>query len=147
MFLETKKLKYFNLGKEGSLFEALRSDDSFYGGKFGQNLVSVVAPGVKKGLHLHKEQTEYTTCVQGNLLYVAIKKKGKKFLLERHILGEKERIMIKMPPGIWHGYTALEGKSAIVLHTMDKPYDPLNPDTLEKDPDSFFKECGNIWEV
>lgn len=139
--IDVKELKSF-FDDEGELFETLRADDSFYGGTFGQNLVSIVNPGIIKGFHKHREQTEYTTCAKGNILYIAVTEiHKKKPLIQKFIIGEENRILIKTPPGIWHGYKALNDKEAIVLYTMDKPYDPNNTDILDKDPFAF----GDIW--
>ena len=140
MEIELKKLKSF-IDKEGELFEVLRSDDFLYEGKFGQNLVSIVKPGIIKGLHFHEKQTEYTTCIKGNILYVAIKETKGSPLIEKFQIGESNRIMIKTSPGLWHGYKVLGNSEAVILYTMNRPYDPKNTDTLEKDP-YFF---GDIW--
>jgi len=128
---------------EGELFETLRSDDDLFSGKFGQNLISIVKPGIIKGLHLHRDQTEYTTCLKGNILYLAIKEEEGNTEVWKEIIGEKNRILVKTPPGIWHGYTPLDEKEAIILYTMDRPYDAKNPDTLERATNYF----GNIWQV
>ena len=129
--IEIKELRSF-FDADGELFETLRVDDSMFNGKFGQNLVSIVKPGIIKGLHLHHQQIEYTTCLKGNILYVAITETQEKPLIEKFIMGEENRILIKTPPGIWHGYTPLNNREAVVLYTMDCPYNPKNTDTEEK---------------
>ena len=141
--VEIKELKVFDLGEEGRLFETLRSDDKLYEGKFGQNLISEVNPGVIKGLHKHNKQTEYTTCVSGNILYVAVKENKNGVEIKKFVIGERNPIMIKTPPGIWHGYTPLDGKKALILYTMDRAYNPKDTDTEEKDVMSF----GDVWKI
>lgn len=141
--IQIKNLKSF-FDADGELFETLRSDDPFYGGNFGQNLISIVKPGVIKGLHLHHNQVEYTTCIKGNILYVAIEEnQNSPPNIEKFVIGESSRLLIKTPPGIWHGYTPLNNQEAVILYTMNKPYDPKDPDTEEKDVLSF----GNIWTL
>lgn len=141
--LTIKPLRIFE-DKEGKLFETLRADDDIFGGKFGQNLVSFVKPGVVKGFHLHHKQTEYTTCIKGDILYVAIRKVAKKKLeMERIFIGERNPKLIRTDPGIWHGYTPLNREGAIVLYTMDKPYNPKDTDTEDKSPYAFG---GKIWD-
>ncbi len=139
--IEIKKLKVFDLGDEGNLFETLRDDDEIYQGKFGQNLISFVNPGIKKGLHKHDKQTEYTTCIKGNLLYVAIKETPKGPIIEKIPIGEKNMLMIKTPPGVWHGYTPIGNEQAVLVYTMDRAYNSEDPDTDEKDVYSF----GDVW--
>jgi len=125
---------------EGRLFETLRADDPLFQGKFGQNLVSFVKYGVIKGLHLHHKQTEYTTCIQGKILYAAVRESEKQ-VIEKIILDSKEPLLIRTDPGIWHGYTPLTKCGAIVLYTMDRPYNRRDTDIKDKSPHAF----GNIW--
>lgn len=139
--LETKKLKVFE-DEEGRLFETLRADDSIFEGEFGQNLVSVIKPGVIKGLHIHEKTVEYTTCVKGDILYVAIKD-GEKPEIEKIVIGESNMVMLKTPVNIWHGYVPLYGKEAVVLYSMNHPYDPDNPDIDDKDPHAFGEDIWN----
>ena len=56
------------------------------------------------------------------------------------MLDGKNPILIKVPPGIWHGYKAIEG-DAVLIHVMNTTYNPK--DTEEKDPLSF----GDIWDM
>lgn len=141
--IEIKNLKLIRLGKEGGICEVLRSDDLLFAGKFGQNLISFVNPRIIKGMHLHHHQTEYTTCIKGNILYVAITGGPTNPQIEKFIIGEKNRILIKTPPETWHGYKVLGRKEAIVLYAMDKPYNSKDTDTEEEDP-MFF---GDIWHL
>jgi len=120
----------------GYLFEGLRADDALFEGEFGQCLISIVHNGVIKGFHKHKKQVDYTLCAKGKAIYaVSDGKEIKKFLLDG-----KNPILIKVPPGIWHGYKAIEG-DAVLIHVMNTTYNPK--DTEEKDPLSF----GDIWDM
>ncbi len=138
--ISIKRLNPF-LDNEGELFEALRADDSLFDGAFGQNLVSIVKPNVIKGFHRHERQKEYTTCIKGNILYVAVTETPKEPLIQKFLIGEDNRILIMTPPGIWHGYKALD-KEAVVLYTMNRPYNPADTDTAERDPLAF----GKVWD-
>lgn len=138
MSLDKIKIKKLIIHEDdrGYLFEGLRKDDSLYDGTFGQCLVSIVYPGVTKGLHKHTRQTDYTLCASGRALYIATDGKNVKKL----ILDSKKPVLIKVPPGIWHGYKALDNE-AMIIHIMDITYDP--EDTEEKDPNAF----GDIWKI
>lgn len=141
--VELKELKVWS-NDQGYLFETVRNDDKLFDGKFGQVLVSVVYYGVIKGLHKHNFQTDYTTCIKGSIKYcVANKIDENKVDIKTYIIGEKNPILIKVSPGIWHGYTPIGNKDAIVLHLMDKVYDPSNQDTEKIDPFTF----GDVWTV
>ena len=141
--VEVKPLKVF-ANDQGYLFETIRSDDKFYGGEFGQILMSEIYPGVIKGFHLHEKHDEYTVCVKGNLKYVAVKEypDGSK-KINTFVIGEKNPVAIKVPRGVWHGYMPLESKSATLMYLMGRPFDPKDPDTQEKDVFHF----GDVWTV
>src|SRR3989344_3871915 len=131
--VEFKDLKIF-VNDQGYLFETVRNDDRIFDKKFGQVLVSVLYPGTIKGLHLHHKQTDYTTCIKGNIKYVVAKEKENgETEVKTYILGENNRKLIKTPPEHWHGYMPLGNQEAIVLHLMDKPFDVNGPDTERKD--------------
>ncbi len=140
--VEIKKLSIF-ANDQGYLFETIRSDDKIYEGKFGQVLISEIYPGVIKGFHLHEKQTEYTTCLKGNIKYIIVKETKDKPIINTFIIGEKNPIIIKTPQGVWHGYTPLQNKSATLMYLMDKPYNINDKDTLEKDVFAF----GDLWTV
>ncbi len=141
--VETKNLKIF-ANDQGYLFEVLKNNDPLFEGEYGQSLISVIYPGVIKGLHLHEKQIDYTACIKGNIKYVSIKEKedGTREV-KTFIIGERNPILIKTPPGVWHGYTPLSNQEAVIMHIMNKPYDPKNDDTKRKDPYEF----GDIWTV
>ena len=145
--LEIKPLRVFK-DKEGHAFETLRNDDSMFEGKFGQNFLSFTFPGVIKGLHKHERLIEYTTCIRGNILFVVIKEPsnpedGEKPIIERIKMGEDNMVLVKTPPGVWHGYIALPGSDTIVLYTMDTAYDPSQVDQETKDAYAF----GDVWKL
>ncbi len=140
--IEIKPLKIF-ANDQGYLFETLRIDDKIFDNKFGQNLISVIYPKTIKGLHKHEKQTDYTTCIKGNLKYIAIKQTQEGPKIQTFITGEKNPILIKCPPGIWHGYTSVGNQEAVILHTIDNTYNPHDDDTQRKDPFEF----GDIWSV
>ena len=140
--IEIKKLKVFE-DKEGKAYETLRSDDQIFNGLFGQNFLSHTKPGVIKGLHYHKYLTEYTTCIKGNILYVAIKETSEGNIIQKIPMGENNMVLVKNSPGVWHGYIALPGSDTTVLYTMDKAYDQNNIDQETKDPYYF----GDVWKL
>ncbi len=58
-----KKLKLIP-DERGYLMEMLRADDPFFQ-KFGQVYLTVAYPGVVKGWHYHKVQTDHFVAVSG----------------------------------------------------------------------------------
>ena len=61
--VKTKKLRVIP-DERGYLMEMLRPDWEEYD-KFGQVYITAVYPGVVKGWHYHKIQTDHFICVQG----------------------------------------------------------------------------------
>ena len=147
MTLEIKYLREFVKDKEGILFETLRSDDRIFDGKFGQNLVSILNPGEGmtfiKGFHLHEKTTEYTTCISGSILYIGVDTRTTPIKIEKVVMGDRNRALVKTLPGTWHGYMNLNKQPAVVLYTMDRPYNPNNTDIQSADPFEF----GDIWTI
>ncbi len=136
--------KLDNFANDQGYLISIRKDEKIFDGKVGQVLVSVIYPGVIKGLHLHKKQTDYTTCIKGNIKYIAIKEKEDGTIETKTlIIGERNQILIKTPPGTWHGYIPLSNQEAVILHLMDKEYNPEEDDTQRRDPFYF----GDVWSV
>ena len=52
--------------ERGWLTEILRCDEEIYE-KFGQVYLTTAYPGVVKAWHYHKKQTDYFTCISGNM--------------------------------------------------------------------------------
>ena len=62
--------------------------------------------------------------------------------LETYILSERKPALLVVPPGIWHGWMALEDET-IVLATGSEIYDQDEPDEVRVSPDLF----GDVWTV
>lgn len=140
MEIETKTLNIF-LDDRGYLFEALRKDDKLFSGIFGQVTVSTIFPGVIKAWHRHYKQTDYTFCVSGNLKLLLAQEKGASVEIKEFYLGEKKPLLVKIPPGIWHGYTPLGNKKATIVYLTDTTYNPN--DEERKD----WRAFGDVWAV
>jgi dTDP-4-dehydrorhamnose 3,5-epimerase len=138
MYIEQKELDLFRDDK--GYLVSFRSDDKIFNGKFGQSLVSFIYPNVIKGFHLHKKQTDFSACIKGNVRYVAIKEDEQGIDITTMIIGESNPVLIKIPPGLWHGYMALDGE-AVMMHAMDEIFNSNNEDTERRDPYYF----GDLW--
>ena len=70
--------------------------------------------------HKHNLQTDYWTCIKGSFkVGLATKEDGCRF----EYLSEKNPRVLKIPPGIYHGYKCLEPGS-ILLYYVTRKYDP-----------------------
>jgi dTDP-4-dehydrorhamnose 3,5-epimerase-like enzyme len=70
--------------------------------------------------HKHDIQTDYWYCIKGSFkVGLATHKEGAKF----EYLSDKNLRVLKIPPGIYHGYKALEPNS-VLLYYLSKKYNP-----------------------
>ena len=124
--------------ERGFVMELLRCDDEIYRG-FGQVYLSVAYPGVVKGWHYHKAQTDYFTVVKGMLKVVLFdlretsKTRGE---INEFFIGEKNPILLVIPPMVAHGVKAVGSEPGYLINCPDKPYDRSKPDECRIDPHS-----------
>lgn len=125
--VEMKKL-IVHKDKRGFFCELIRRSDAFFKNcQFAQLSHSMSRKGVLKAWHLHKKQTDWMYCACGDIklaLYdVREKSKTYKELVEIK-MGEKfGRKVVKIPPGVVHGYKVINGP-AQMIYLMDREYDP-----------------------
>ncbi len=114
----------------GRLFEVLRNDDPHFQ-KFGQAYVTTTYPGVVKAWHRHQRQDDYFCVVSGMLKLVMIDDRVEspsRGAVQEVWLGDYKPRLVIVPRGVWHGWTALGDKEAIVLNLVTERYDHAHPD-------------------
>jgi len=94
--------------ERGYLMEMLRADDGIFD-KFGQVYLSVGYPGVVKGWHYHKVQTDYFTIVKGMMKVV-------------------------LYDGRLHGMKAIGNEPGYLVNCPTEPYRYDEPDEFRVDP-------------
>jgi dTDP-4-dehydrorhamnose 3,5-epimerase len=122
--------------ERGVLTEILRSDDPEYE-RFGQLYVTTTYPGVVKGWHYHVEQTDMICCVSGELkvaLYDAREGSGTRGVVNEVFCGDSNRLLVKVPKGVHHGWKCVGEHTAIVLNAPDRAYNYDAPDEHRTDP-------------
>jgi len=132
-----KKLKVIP-DERGFVMEMLRCDDDIFK-KFGQVYLSVAYPGVVKGWHYHKLQTDYFTVVKGMLKVVLFdqrensKTRGE---VNQFFMGEKNPILLVVPPLVVHGVKVVGNEAGYLVNCPDMPYNHSHPDEYRIDPHS-----------
>jgi len=110
----------------GFFCELIRQSDDFFQTKFGQLSHSLAKKGVFKAWHLHKKQTDWTYCATGKIKLVLYDTRQKsstfKELTEMN-LGKNHRQVVKIPPGVAHGYKVVQD-SANIIYLMNREYNP-----------------------
>jgi dTDP-4-dehydrorhamnose 3,5-epimerase len=135
--IETKKLRVMT-DERGWLMEILRGDDKLFQ-KFGQVYLTTAYPGVVKAWHYHKKQTDNCTCIKGMMklvLYDDRDESPTKGEVNEFFIGDKNPMLICIPPGIYHGFKAMGGKTAYFLNIPTELYNYNEPDEYRLPPDT-----------
>jgi dTDP-4-dehydrorhamnose 3,5-epimerase len=142
--VKTKKLRVIP-DERGWLMEILRADDEIFE-KFGQVYLTTAYPGVVKAWHYHKKQTDNFTCIRGMMkvaLYDAREESSTYKEINEFFVGEKNPILISVPPGVYHGFKAIGTETAYFLSIPSLPYNYEEPDEYRLPPDT--KEIPYDW--
>lgn len=132
-----KKLKVIP-DERGWLMEILRCDDDLFE-KFGQVYLTTAYPGVVKAWHYHKKQFDNFTCIYGMMkvvLYDSREDSSTYKEINEFFIGEKNPLLIKVPPLVYHGFKAIGTKTAYFLSVPTEPYNYENPDEYRLPPDT-----------
>jgi len=122
--------------ERGYLMEMLRSDDPFFQ-KFGQCYLSVAYPGIVKGWHYHKKQTDHFVIVKGMMKVVLYDERDgspTKGQINEFFMGEKNPILVVIPNNVWHGMKCIGTEPAMLVNTPTESYNYADPDEVRADP-------------
>lgn len=127
--VQVKKLRLIP-DERGFLMEMLRNDWPEFD-KFAQSYVTACYPGVIKAWHYHKKQWDHFVCVHGMAKVVLYDPREgsstKGFVNEFHI-GLLNPMLIKIPPMVYHGFTAEGNQPALIVNFPTELYDYAQPD-------------------
>ena len=139
-----KKLKSI-VDERGLLMEILRSDESIFD-RFGQCYVTVVHPGIVKGWHYHKKQFDHFCCLQGTakvVLYDGREDSKTHQEVNEFILSLDSPLLVKIPPYVFHGFTAVGDEDAMILNLPTELYHYNEPDEFRENP--FSEKIPYDW--
>lgn len=141
----TKPLKVIP-DERGRLMEILRADDPLFE-KFGQVYMTTTYPGVVKGWHYHKIQSDHFAVVFGMIKLVLWDARDEALghgyvgprsatagLVNEFFIGEHNPLLVKIPPFIMHGFKGIGEREAIVINTPTEPYNYATPDEYRLAP-------------
>jgi dTDP-4-dehydrorhamnose 3,5-epimerase len=112
--------------ERGMVMHMLKASDPHFE-KFGEIYFSVVYPGAIKAWHLHSRMTINYAVVDGSIkLVVFDQRPGSKTKGQLHeiYVGQVNYQLVRVPPGVVNGFTAVGGQRAIVANCADIPHDP-----------------------
>ena len=131
--------------ERGFVMRMLRADDPHFT-RFGEIYFSVIYPGIIKGWHLHSRMTINYAVVQGNIKLVLYDQRqdSKTYReLQEIVFGQINYQLVRVPPGVVNGFTAVGGDGAVVANCADIPHDPTEITRI----DPFTASIPYDWKV
>lgn len=129
----------------GYLIEILRATDEHFT-KFGQvYIVGDVARGTIRAWHKHEVLWDWFFISHGTAKFGLRDDRPESPTyeqLETVVLGQRNPSLLAVPPGVYHGWMALEDDTQLIS-TASEVYNREQPDEVRVPPDSF----GYQWEV
>jgi len=105
----------------------------------GQVFQRVLDPGLVTGWHAHVRTTDRLFCAAGRIrltLYDGRRSTATSGAVWQRVFGQERPMIVVVPPGVWHGVTALGQTPAIILNLVDRAYAYDHPDHERLPPDS-----------
>jgi len=110
----------------GAVLHMLRNDSEDFTG-FGECYFSEIFTGAVKAWKLHEKQTQLLSVPVGKVRFVLYDdragspSKGEAEIVELGRPDDYSRIRI--PPGIWYGFTCISDTNALIVNCADLPFD------------------------
>ena len=90
-----------------------------------------------KGWHYHELQTDHIAVIGGMAKLVLFDDREKSPThgdVNEFVIGEKNPLLVKVPPGVLHGFRAVGPSMAVMLNCPTEPYNYDHPDEHRLDP-------------
>lgn len=119
----------------GPVLHMLRADSPFFVG-FGEVYFSEVEPGIVKAWKRHQRQTQFFAVPVGRLRIVLYDADTNTHC--EVILGRPDAYkLLRIPAGVWYGFTALGNTPALICNCADIPHDPTESERRGVDDPSM----------
>jgi len=122
--VKVRKLTSYS-DNRGWLMELFREDE-IDGFDPAMSYMSVTYPGVVRGPHEHREQTDYFCFLGKFRLYLWDNRIDSPTHKNKKVLEDADRLIVVVPPGVVHAYKNTGEKDAIVLNFPDRLYGGWN---------------------
>jgi len=122
--------------ERGRLGEILRADDPWFE-KFGQVYFTTTYPDIVKAWHYHRRQTDHFYVIQGTVkvaLYDGREDSPTRGTVHELYLGEHCPGLVRIPPGVQHGWMCVSRVEALIVNIVSEPYDYKSPDEFRTHP-------------
>ena len=131
--------------ERGLVMHMLRADDPHFS-KFGEIYFSIIYPGAIKAWHVHSRMTINYAVVVGDIklvLYDQRPSSATKGELQEIFVGQVNYQLVRVPPGVVNGFTAVGSERAIVANCADIPHDPTEITRI----DPFTPDIPYKWGI
>lgn len=122
--------------ERGRLGEIMRADDPWFE-KMGQVYFTTTYPGVVKAWHYHAKQTDHFYVAQGLVkigLHDAREDSPTFGVVNEVYMGEHCPGLLRIPPGVQHGWMCVGTKEALVINVVSEAYNHADPDEFRTHP-------------
>ena len=144
--VQIKKLQVIP-DERGRLMEVLRRDDEMFE-KYGQVYITTAYPGIVKGWHYHKIQSDNICVVKGMMkivLYDSRDGSPTKGEVNEFFVGIHNPILIHIPAFVFHGFKCISEEDAIAINVPTEKYNYDKPDEYRIDP--FDNDIPYDWAI
>lgn len=118
----------------GAVLHMVRADAPDFS-HFGECYFSEVKPGAVKAWKRHRLQTQRLAVPVGRVRLALLDDRD--FGAARiHVveLGRPDAyVLVRIPPGVWYGFSCVGGSPALVANCADRPHDPAESETRPTD--------------
>jgi len=131
--------------ERGKVMHMLRATDPHFQ-KFGEVYFSWIYPDIIKAWHKHVNMTMNYTVPVGCIKLVLYddRPNSKTYKeLNEYFLNDQDYFLLTIPPGLWYGFKAIGGNSAMIVNCSTIAHDPN--EVLRISP--FDESIPYRWEV
>jgi len=112
--------------ERGYIMHMLRSDDPEFE-QFGEIYFSTAYPGAIKAWHLHQNMILNYAVLEGMIklvMYDERENSPTQGEVQELFIGRENYQLVKIPPLVWNGFTAVGGQMALLANCASIPHDP-----------------------
>ena len=131
------------IDERGAVLHHMRRDATEFT-TFGECYFSEIVPGAVKAWKRHREQTQHLAVPIGRVRFVIYDDRESSPTHDKIQMIELGRPndynRLRIPRGLWYGFTCLSDQPALIANCADRPHDPTDAELRpEDDPDIPFR--------
>ncbi len=119
--------------ERGCIYHMMKATDEHFK-QFGEIYFSSIYSEAIKGWHKHDIATLSYTAILGTIklvIYDERQDSPTKGEIMELFIGENNYCLVQIPPGLWNGFKAIGGKTAIVANCCSHPHGAFKSERLD----------------